>query len=45
MEAIKENKVLRQQLQEEYKRHFQGCAQCVTLKQKLRKCQDEAEFT
>ena len=45
MDQIKENKVVREKLQAEVKKQFQACSQCMALKSKLRKCQDEAEFT
>lgn len=44
-DAAKENKGLRQQLHDELKKQFQACTSCIELKQKLRKCQDETEFT
>ena len=43
MEAIKENKVTRQKLAVEYKKQTQPCGQCLSLRQKLRKSQDETE--
>ena len=44
IDSIKENKGLRQKLQNEYKKQFDACSSCSSLKQKLRKCQDEAEY-
>lgn len=45
MDSIRENKSLRQKLQAEYKKKFQVCNSCMSLKQKLRKSIEEAELT
>ena len=45
MDAIKEKKDLRKKLQDSQKKQFQPCGDCNQLKQKLKACQDETEFT
>ena len=44
MEAIKENKQIRQKLAIEYKKQSQACSGCLKLRQRLRKSQEEVEF-
>ena len=44
MEAIKENKQIRQKLAIEYKKQSQACSSCLKLRQRLRKSQEEVEF-
>ena len=44
MESIKENRLTRQKLATEYKKQSYACSSCLSLKQRLRKSQDEAEF-
>ena len=44
MDSIKDKKNLRQKLQDEYKKQFQDCTNCVSIKKKLKKSQEEADF-